>query len=47
MRILVVGNGAREHALLWKLAQSPRVDALFVATGNAGMADLATVLVPG
>jgi phosphoribosylamine--glycine ligase len=38
MRILVVGRGGREHALTWKIAQSPRVDRLFVAPGNAGTA---------
>ncbi len=36
MNILIAGNGGREHALAWKLAQSPRVDQLFVAPGNAG-----------
>jgi phosphoribosylamine---glycine ligase len=38
MKILVIGNGGREHALAWKLAQSPRVTKLFVAPGNAGTA---------
>lgn len=36
LRILVVGNGGREHAFAWKLSQSPRVDAIFVAPGNGG-----------
>src|SRR5579862_6531779 len=38
MRILVVGNGAREEALSWRLAQSPSCDAIFAAPGNAGTA---------
>jgi len=42
MKILVLGSGGREHALLWKLRQSPRVRALFCAPGNAGTAQLAT-----
>lgn len=36
MKILVIGNGGREHALAWKAAQSPQVDEVFVAPGNAG-----------
>ena len=39
MKILVVGSGGREHALAWKLAQSPRTTKVFVAPGNAGTAD--------
>jgi phosphoribosylamine--glycine ligase len=39
MNILVVGGGAREHALAWKLKQSPRADRVFVAPGNAGTAE--------
>ncbi len=38
MKVLVVGGGGREHALAWKLAQSPRVARVFVAPGNAGTA---------
>ncbi len=36
MNILVIGGGAREHSLVWKLSQSPRVTTLYVAPGNAG-----------
>ncbi|MCC6922464.1 MAG: phosphoribosylamine--glycine ligase [Nitrosomonas sp.] len=38
MKLLVIGNGGREHALAWKLAQSPRVRKVYVAPGNAGTA---------
>ncbi len=38
MNVLILGNGGREHALAWKIAQSPRVTQVFVAPGNAGTA---------
>lgn len=38
MKVLVIGNGGREHALAWKIAQSPLVSKVFVAPGNAGTA---------
>jgi phosphoribosylamine--glycine ligase len=41
MKILVIGNGGREHALVWKLAQSPSVSRLYCAPGNAGTAEQA------
>ncbi len=53
MKVLVVGNGGREHALAWKLGQSPKVKKVFVAPGNAGTAqdaenvDLAATDIPG
>jgi phosphoribosylamine--glycine ligase len=42
MRVMVLGYGAREHALAWKIAQSPLVAEVFVAPGNAGTAEIAT-----
>lgn len=42
MKVLVIGNGGREHALAWKISQSPRVTNVYVAPGNAGTAKDAT-----
>ena len=36
MKILLLGSGGREHALAWKIAQSPKVEKLYIAPGNAG-----------
>jgi phosphoribosylamine--glycine ligase len=44
MKVLVVGGGGREHALVWKIAQSPRVKKVYCAPGNAGIARLAECL---
>ncbi|MBS6951840.1 MAG: phosphoribosylamine--glycine ligase [Enterocloster asparagiformis] len=41
MKVLVIGGGGREHAICWKLAQSSKVDALYCAPGNAGIAEYA------
>ena len=42
MKILIIGGGGREHALAWKIAQSPKVTALFCAPGNPGTSQIAT-----
>ncbi|MCX8043451.1 MAG: phosphoribosylamine--glycine ligase [Desulfobacterota bacterium] len=42
MNVLIIGSGGREHALAWKIAQSPHLTKLFCAPGNAGIASLAT-----
>ena len=36
MKILLLGSGGREHALAWKIAQSPKIEKLYIAPGNAG-----------
>ena len=43
MKILVVGGGAREHTLVWKLAQSPKVNEIYAAPDNAGTAQKITL----
>jgi len=43
-KVLVIGKGGREHALAWKLAQSPQVEKVYVAPGNAGMTSVATLI---
>jgi len=47
MKVLIVGSGGREHTLAWKIAQSPRVEKIFAAPGNAGIARVAECIDAG
>ncbi len=44
MKVLVIGSGGREHAMCWKLSQSPKLTKLYAAPGNAGIAEVATLV---
>jgi phosphoribosylamine--glycine ligase len=44
MKVLVIGSGGREHALVWKISQSPRVSKIYCSPGSAGIAELATLV---
>ena len=44
MKFLVIGNGGREHAIIWKLAQSPKVDKIYCTLGNAGISKQAEIV---
>jgi phosphoribosylamine---glycine ligase len=44
MKILMIGSGGREHALIWKLSQSPEVDKIYCAPGSAGIAEIAELV---
>ena len=47
MKVLIVGSGGREHAIAWKVAQSPKVDKIYCAPGNAGIAEYAECVAIG
>lgn len=40
MKLLLLGSGGREHALAWKIAQSPKIEKLYIAPGNAGTSEV-------
>ena len=44
MNVLVIGSGGREHALVWKLRQSPKVHEVYCAPGNAGIESIAELV---
>ncbi len=44
MKFLVIGNGGREHAIIWKLAQSPKVEKIYCTLGNAGISNQAEII---
>ena len=47
MKVLIVGGGGREHAIAWKVAESPLVDKVYCAPGNAGIEEVAERLSSG
>ena len=47
MKVLVIGSGGREHALVWKISQSPKVDKIYCAPGSAGIGELAELVAIG
>ncbi len=42
MKVLVIGSGGREHAIIWKLRQNSRIDTIYCAPGNGGIGEIAT-----